>query len=516
VKQSEQPEAALHVQVVEQSERSQPSLPEQVAKQPEQNKSSIHAHVVEQSEGSQPSLPEQVAKQPEQNRQGMRAQVVKRPVQERPALHEQVAFQPPALPVASSRSKESKEALVSDSKPGSDEYEHASDILAEAGKTGLQSRPVSWPEPMTHVSVTERPAREEEASQSEKSEKTFTAAPPRTDPPARELHIKIWDQHATESSASSDAPKNTPAPGAQISLDGLPSTPPLQVSQEPETRDIEEDSIEDRPTLLLESHSAEALASDQDVAEETKKGQAEEDDISERPVIAQPILARFSALPDVIRRFTSPIPAVAQPIPARFLALPDAIRKLTSPIPAVPYTRQRLPVIFVAAVIVALILIGVGSWVFIAQPFSVPAVTQPQLSFSDAHMGLSLLYPNGWTYKKDATDSIVQFYDSSHTAQIIIAISNTNTSTITTYLQKQLAQLGMSGAKSAAPLSFAGMSWQSMQGTVQQSGANYTCTIFATTHANHLVMLTQLAPQSIYNEEESVVFSALRQSLRLL
>jgi hypothetical protein len=72
----------------------------------------------------------------------------------------------------------------------------------------------------------------------------------------------------------------------------------------------------------------------------------------------------------------------------------------------------------------------------------------------------------------------------------------------------------MSGAKSVVPLSFAGMSWQGMQGTVLQSGASYTCTIFATTHANHLVMLTQLAPQSVYHQEDSVVFSALRQSLR--
>jgi hypothetical protein len=74
----------------------------------------------------------------------------------------------------------------------------------------------------------------------------------------------------------------------------------------------------------------------------------------------------------------------------------------------------------------------------------------------------------------------------------------------------------MSGVKSVAPLSFAGASWQGLQGTVQQSGASYTCTIFATTHANHLVMLTQMAPQSVYDQEESVIFSALRQSLRFV
>ena len=215
-----------------------------------------------------------------------------------------------------------------------------------------------------------------------------------------------------------------------------------------------------------------------------------------------------------MRGLSSPLPALAQSIPAKFSSLPSAMRGLTSSVPALPHTRQRLPVTLVAAVLVALVLIGVGSWLVIAQPFSVPPVTQPLLGFSDAHLGLSLLYPNGWTSKKDASDSTVQFYDSSHTAQVIIAISNVNTSTITASLQKQSAQLGMSGAKSVASLSFAGASWQAMQGTVQQGGASYTCTIFATTHANHLVMLTQLAPQSVYNQEESVVFSALRQSLR--
>jgi hypothetical protein len=206
---------------------------------------------------------------------------------------------------------------------------------------------------------------------------------------------------------------------------------------------------------------------------------------------------------------------------ARLSELPTSIRGLASSAPAalspaLHRARQRLSVSLVAAVLVALVLVGAVSWLVIDQPFSVPPVTRPQLDFNDARLGLSLRYPNGWTSQKNASDSLVQFSDSSHTAQVNIAVSHINTATITASLQKQSAQLGMSGVKSVAPLSFAGASWQGLQGTVQQSGASYTCTIFATTHANHLVMLTQMAPQSVYDQEESVIFSALRQSLRFV
>jgi hypothetical protein len=217
-----------------------------------------------------------------------------------------------------------------------------------------------------------------------------------------------------------------------------------------------------------------------------------------------------------MRELSSPLPSVAQSIPAKLSALPEAMRGLASSVPASPHTRQRLPLPLLIAVIVALVLVGVGSLLFIVQPFSVPPVTQPLLNFSDAHLGLSLHYPNGWNSKQDASNSTVQFSDSSHTAQVIIAVSNLNNSTITAALQKQSAQLGMSGAKSLAPWAFAGSSWQAMQGSVQQNGASYTCTIFATTRANHLVVWTQLAPQSVYSREESVIFSAMRQSLRFL
>jgi hypothetical protein len=443
----------------------------------------LHVPVVKKVKTSRSVLPEQIAQQPEPDRPAVHVRAVNQSIQERPALREQVAFQPPALSVTSLRPRESSDAVLS------------------------------------------------------------------------------------------DAPRSIPVPTTPLPPGDLPITPPLQAPLALEqTPAKEEDAIEDNPMLLLETSSPEALAS---VSEETKPQQpeAEEEHIedrdtlnlpllvpsitsfpmqssqpaidlasvsssqlpepappasveflplssavtagSSRPFAVQPIADRFSAFPDIVHRLTAPVPAIAQAIPVTFAALPDTMRRFTSPVPAVPYgARQRLPVPVIAAVIVVLVLLGVGSWLLIAQPFSVPAVTQPQVSFSDAHLGLSLLYPNGWISKQNAAASTVQFSDSSHTAQVVIAISNSNNSSISVNLQKKSAQLGLSGVKSVAALSFAGASWQGVQGTVLQGGAKYTCTIFATTHAGHLVMLTQLAPQSIYNEEDSAVFSALRQSLR--
>jgi len=462
----------------------------------DQLEDTLRMSAVKKSRKSQPSLPEQIAQQPWSHKPVAQVRAATQQEQARPTLREQVAVQPPAL--------------------------------------------------------------EEETAQPAQPVETFSAPSPRTEPPAQELHAEIADQHVTEASAPSDAAQNTPVPATSLSLDELPSTPLLPVSEEPEKSDqepeasdepeagdIEEDAVEDLPTLLLESSSAEALASDPTDsadAEETQKDHADGGNKqSTRPAVVQPIPAKFSAFPDVVskltsplpsavppipasissfpdavRRFTSPLPALAQSLPARLSALPAAMRELTSSIPALPRTRQRLPMPVVASVLVALVLIGVGSWLVFAQPFSVPQVTQPLLGFSDAHLGLSLLYPNGWTSKKDASDSTVQFYDRSQTAQVIIAVSNINNSTITAALQKQSAQLGMSGAKSVAPLAFAGASWQAMQGSVQQNSASYTCTVFATTHANRLVIWTQLAPQSVYSREESVIFSAMRQSLRFV
>jgi hypothetical protein len=421
---------------------------------------------------------------------------------------------------------------------------------SSTNQTSLPEQIARQPEPMARVSEAQPLAPEKQASRSAPLPlpRTFTAPLSRIDqPPAQELPEKIEDQHTAASPTPSMAVQNTPVPAMPPSLDPPSSSASQEVAasdQEPEANDRAEDALDERlsflpgPDAAAETKSDYAGAANEQVA---------------RPVLVQPIPAKFSAFPDAGSRLTSPLPSVVrpvQPIPSRSSVLPAAvqsiparlsalssvirglpssqaiparlsehsaaIRELAFSAPALLRARQRLSVPLVVSICVALVLVGVGSWLLIDQPFSVSPVTRPQLGFSDAHMGLSLSYPNGWSTKKNASDSTVQFSDSSHTAQVIIAISNRNSTTITASLQKQSAQLGMSGVKSVAPLSFAGASWQGIQGIVQQNGASYTCTIFATIHANHLVMLTQLAPQSVYDQEDSLVFSALRRSLQFV
>jgi len=170
----------------------------------------------------------------------------------------------------------------------------------------------------------------------------------------------------------------------------------------------------------------------------------------------------------------------------------------------------------VVILVLVLVIGGMGVWVWQFQPFSVPAVTQPQQNFRDTQLGFSLLYPNGWGSQIDRGKSTVQFFDSSHTAQVKVAVAGTTSSDITKYLQQKAAQLGMTGTKAGSPLSFAGTSWQQVQGAVQVSGANYTGVLLAAVPRDRLYTITQLAPQSVYGEEEKVIFSSIRKSLQLL
>ena len=500
----------------------------------EQFEDTLRMPVVKKPRKNQPSLPEQIAQQPWSHRPAMQARTATQQEQERPVLRDQVAIQPPDLEEEASQPAQSVETFSEPPPRAEPPAQELHAEIADQHATGasapadiVQNTPVpATPSSLDELSSTPPPLVFEETEVSEQEP---------------EIHNQ---EEANDQG-----------------LEASEQEPEIH-NQEPEANDLEEDAIEDRPTFLMESASVETLASDPTDAADSDSGNKP----STRPAIVQPIPAKFSAFPDAASRFTSPLPAVvqssptrprtfsdiahkltsplpaivqsipaklselpatmreltsplpsvAQSIPAKLSALPAAMRELTPSAPALPRTHQRLPIPVVSAVLAAIVLIGVGSWLVFAQPFSVPSVTQPLLDFSDAHLGLSLLYPNGWTSKKDASDSTVQFYDSSHTAQVIIASSNTNNSTITAALQKQSAQLGMSGAKSVAPLTFAGASWQAMQGTVQQNSASYTCTIFVTTHANRLVIWTQLAPQGVYNQEESVIFSAMRQSLRFL
>jgi hypothetical protein len=57
--------------------------------------------------------------------------------------------------------------------------------------------------------------------------------------------------------------------------------------------------------------------------------------------------------------------------------------------------------------------------------------------------------------------------------------------------------------------SFAGTSWQQVQGKLSQEGVSYSVTMLATMHGKRLYLLTQIAPQGTYNDEETLIFSMM-------
>jgi hypothetical protein len=287
-------------------------------------------------------------------------------------------------------------------------------------------------------------------------------------------------------------------------LADLPSTPPLAGQQDSE----EEEPVEEMPTRLIASPPA----------TEQKENKQEEEPVEERPT-----QCHVEALPPAEQKENKeeqkPVEERTTQLMAREV-LKNAPAEHVEDMPTVPFaydkakTRtSRKPL---AIVLAALVLVGVGIWIIVAQPFSVSSITQPQVGFNDNTLHISLLYPNGWMYKVSTSQSTVLFHDSTNTAQMtIITASAADGSDLSTYLQAQADRVGIATPKTISPASFAGATWQGVQGTVQQKGANYTCTVFATVQGNRLITIIQQAPQSTYNQEDNLVFSQMRSSLKL-
>jgi hypothetical protein len=139
-----------------------------------------------------------------------------------------------------------------------------------------------------------------------------------------------------------------------------------------------------------------------------------------------------------------------------------------------------------------------------------PPDTNPWQCFNGTDLGFSILYPTDWQVQIDHKSSFVHFYDSTQTDKVDIAVSNATSSNVAQFLQQQALQQGLTGITTEPSRVFGGTSWQQVQGKLSQEGVNYTVTLLAAIHGHHLYLLTQRSPQSIYNDEEGLVFSAMR------
>jgi predicted nucleic acid-binding Zn-ribbon protein len=423
--------------------------------------SNCGAPVVRRQASAQPSSPQDPATPP--------PAAQSQPERKKPALREQVAQQP--LARSTQRGQDGASAKKTSEIAEGEQRDQAS---------------VAWPAPLTHITAadpsTHRPEAPDETAQKDFPSPEQKA---RVEAPARALNVKVWEPEGQPESESAEATDIEDLPTREVTVapteqfaakkdafEKPPDTPPLAAP----------------PQLPESSPGAPVHTGDQ----------SQRDDVAQRDTLllnaqGKPSSPAFQKLPHT-------------PVPASRLAA----------LPLPPAGGRRALWLIVAGLLCILVLGGVGAWIVRTQPFSVPAITQPQQSFQDKQLGLALLYPSGWTVQVDRGKSTVHFSDSSHTAAVDIMVAPAGNNDLTHYLQQQATQRGMTGAKLGAPLSFAGASWQQIRGNVLQRGANYIETIFATVHNDHLVVLTQLAHQSIYAAEEKMSFSPLRASLRFV
>ena len=270
--------------------------------------------------------------------------------------------------------------------------------------------------------------------------------------------------------------------------------PPRPVSENrPKARPFPAQSY--RQAAPLQSPSAQPT-------EQQRRGSAEQADSYQPPIVQRPVTP---ALPVSLPGFQQAAPAPATTAGAD---------KSSPRRPARRKSKLRLVI-----VLVMLLLLGAGGltyWIVAYQPFSVPAVTQTSLAFSNKTLGIALRYPQGWTAKLDQAHQTVSFFDANHTYPVTLSETASNGQSVDAFIKKEVAQLGLTAQKNLSPLTFGGTGWQQVQGTVLVSGATYTETLLVATHGGRFYALALMAPATTYADADHLFFSILRSSFQFL
>ena len=218
------------------------------------------------------------------------------------------------------------------------------------------------------------------------------------------------------------------------------------------------------------------------------------------PIVQRPVTL---ALPNSYPGFQQPAPAttgiVAGPSPSR-----PARRK------------SKMRVVVVLVMLLLLLGGGLAYWIIAYQPFSVPAVTQTSLAFTNTNLGIALQYPQGWVAQLNSAHQTVSFFDANHIDQVNITVTASNGSSVTTFVNEEVAQLALTAQKNLSPITFAGTSWQQVQGTVLVSGATDTVTVLVAMRGDHFYTIAQMAPAVTYADADHLFFSILRASFQFL
>jgi hypothetical protein len=181
-----------------------------------------------------------------------------------------------------------------------------------------------------------------------------------------------------------------------------------------------------------------------------------------------------------------------------------------------PESKRRRLLVLLFVLPFVLLLAGFIAWAVLFQPFAVPEITKTTQPFQNVHLGISLQFPQQWKAAVREQNGTVSFYDANHTDQVNILVVATGGHGMDQVISKVASSLGLTGQKTGAARSFAGASWQQVQGDVQQSGATYIATLLVTMHGGRYYIIVQLAPSSTYLSEDQLVFSQIRSSFQFL
>jgi hypothetical protein len=366
--------------------------------------------------------------------------------------------------------------------------------------------------------------------------------PPRSQFAGRELRVKVWEQEDTlllppeenVSSSSSDVIEDLPTRPALSAVspelhDAAANPVPLSQNQTREQLELLDTAQVAIYGQVQPIPATPPPTPDQDL--QTEKASPGKDDFVLPP--ASPALPTHRPLPTSaytpflgldgipaappmqerppVQSATPPNSSIQERYP---VGQPAAVPPPSAP--TLSSRKSRYPLLVFLILVPVVLVSALGILIVQARPFSVSPVTQPWQQFQDQQLGVSLLYPTGWQVQVDHTKSVIHFYDSSNTAQVNISVTSATGNDLAQFLSQQAKQLQITGTKSAASITFAHTSWAQVQGTTQESGANYTATLLASVHNNRVFTITLLAPSSNYADQEKVNFSYMRDSWQFL
>ncbi len=206
-------------------------------------------------------------------------------------------------------------------------------------------------------------------------------------------------------------------------------------------------------------------------------------------------------------------PAFAPPTPPPVTPARPAAGAESAPVKP---RKKRVKPLRVALLVVLVLAIGAGAFIYYYQSSSGGTIAQPYQTFQNSALGVSLDYPQGWTASVNQAQASVHFADSSQTGQVTLSMTGLNAQSLTQYIDQEAAQLGITTPQLEPTIMFGGASWQQVQGNVVQGGVTYLLDLYVTQHGTHIYSLIFMAPPPVYGRMDQEDFAPLRTSFRFI